>query len=90
MSEQYDPTEEEIDRMYDYLFTQRNQFVHRTNPVKKPKLDYITPELESRNDYFGSTALWYRVELMHKTSLEYDRIIQEKLDEKLKGRNNGN
>jgi len=58
MTNKYELTDEEVEEMYDYMFTQKEQFVHLADPDKKPQLYYVEEELDSEEYYIHALVLF--------------------------------
>jgi len=58
MLNKYELTIEEIEELYDYLFTQKEQFVHKADPNKPPKLNYVEKVLDSSEEYVHALILF--------------------------------
>ena len=58
MTNKYELTDEEINDIYDYLFTQKEQFIHLANPDKQPQLHYVEEKLDADDDYIHALVLY--------------------------------
>jgi len=58
MTNKYELTNEEVNEIYNFIFTQKKQFVHLADPNKQPKLYYVEEELNVDNDYIYALVLY--------------------------------
>ena len=72
MTNKYKLTDEEVNDIYDYLFTQKEQFVHLAAPDKQPKLYYVEKELDANDSYIHALVLYRNNSVSYEEA--YDSI----------------
>jgi len=60
MTNNYELTDDEVNEMYDCMFTQKEQFVHMADPDKQSKLHYVEEKLDSDDDGYIHALVLYR------------------------------
>jgi len=72
MTNKYKLTDEEVNDIYDYLFTQKEQFVHLADPDKQSKLYYVEKELDANDSYIHALILYRNNSVSYEKA--YDSI----------------
>lgn len=77
MENKYELTDDEIDEIYDYLFTSREQFVHKADPDNNTKLYYVEEEFDTDDSYI------YALILLRNNYITYDAAYDKLSDYKI-------
>ena len=77
MTNKYELTDEEVNEIYDYIFTQKEQFIHLANPINQTKLHYVEEELDTDDDYIHALVLYRDNYATYEQA--YDDLINYKI-----------